>query len=68
MNIIKLNESIRKEFQEFKAIHFEPNNKVLAKQMNVSYSNLMQWQKGKLEMGFNTLAKIKNFLDNHNTN
>lgn len=65
MSINKLNHSIRQEFVNYRAVHYQPSNKVLARVINISYSNLMQWQKGNIDLGYNSLAKIKQFLDNH---
>lgn len=65
MSINKLNHSIRQEFLNYKALHYEPSNRVLARVINISYSNFLQWQKGNIELGYNSLAKIKQFLDNH---
>lgn len=62
----KLNNSIRLEFKEFRAVHFEPSNRVLASIIDIDYSYLMQWQKGNIDLGYTSLNKIKQFLSNHN--
>lgn len=66
MDINRLNYILRKEFREYKTFYFEPSNKVLASIIGIGYSNFMQWQKGKIDLGYISLSKIQEFLNKYN--
>jgi hypothetical protein len=57
------NEQLRERFSRFLENNYNPQLRVLAKVIGISYQNLASWNAGSLEYGIKTLTKIELFLE-----
>lgn len=57
------NSRLREKYLNFFREYYEPNQQLIAKDINVNYSYFMKWRKNKLDMTDETLDKVERFLE-----